>query len=126
MVHCLANLCCSKNTAQDQAVAAVNVGEPWSVSESVSYPYARTTQHNVGDIVCSGRENGKKSRKTGISETIIFNDGFCASIGLLFSLFRIRTFTAPCHYSLRKCRFIIQMSLHSSQSLFDNLCRSHL
>ncbi|XP_067023513.1 uncharacterized protein [Acropora muricata] len=76
MVQCLSNLCCSKNTAQDQAVAAVNLGEQGacSVSESVSYPDATTIQHIVGDAVSSGRENGKKSRKPGISEAIILND----------------------------------------------------
>ena len=60
MVQCLANLCCSKNTVQDHAVAAVNLGEqgPCSVSESVSNPDATTTEHTVGDVVCSGRENG--------------------------------------------------------------------
>ena len=90
MVQCLANLCCFKNTAQDQAVAAVNLGEqgPSSVSESVSYPDATTTQHIVGDAVSSGRENGKKSRELRVSETIILSDGSCASIVLLFSLFR--------------------------------------
>ena len=128
MVQCLANLCCSKNTAQDQAVAAVNMGEqgPSSVSESVSYPDATTIQHIVSDAVSSGGENGKRSRKPRISETIILNDCLCAIITLLFSLFRMKTFTAACHYSFKKCRLIIQMSLHSSQSLFDNLCRSHL
>ena len=99
MVRCLANLCCSKNTAQDQAVAAVNLDEqgPSSVSESVSYPYATTMQHIVGDTVSSGRENGKNPRELRISETIILNEALCASIALLFSLFRIETFTAPCH-----------------------------
>ena len=60
------------STTSDQA-AAVNVGEqgPSSVSESVSYPDATTIQHIVGDAVSSGRENGKKSRKAGVSETII-------------------------------------------------------
>ena len=68
-------------TAPDQA-AAVNLGEqgPSSVSESVSYPDATTIQHIVSDTVSSGRENGKKSRKARISETIILNDGSCASI----------------------------------------------
>ena len=104
MVQCLANLCCSKNTAQDQAVAAVNLGEqgPCSVSESVSCPDTTTIQYIVGDEVTSGGENGKRSRKPRISETIILNDGSFASITLLFSLFRIKTFTAPCHYSLKK------------------------
>ena len=61
------------STAPDQAVAAVNLGEqgPSSVSESVSYPDATTIQHIVSDTVSSGRENGKKSRKARISETII-------------------------------------------------------
>ena len=105
MVQCLANLCCSKITAQDQAVAADNLGEqgPSSVSESVSNPDATTIQHIVGDAVSSGRENGKKSRKPRISETIILNDGLCASITLLFSLFRIKSFTTPRHYSFKKC-----------------------
>ena len=69
MVQCLANLCCSKNTAQDQAVAADNLGEqgPCSVSESVSYPHAITTQHIVGDEGSSRRENGKRSRRPRIS-----------------------------------------------------------
>ena len=61
------------STAPHQAVAAVNLGEqgPSSVSESVSYPDATTIQHIVGDVVSPGRENGKKSRKAIISETII-------------------------------------------------------
>ena len=86
----------------DQAVAAGNLGEqrPSSVSEAVSHPDATTIeQHIVGDVVSSGRENGKNSRKPRISETIILNDGSCASTTLLFSLYRIKTFTAPCHYS---------------------------
>ena len=93
------------STAPDQAVAAVNLGEqgPSSVSESVSYPDATTIPHIVSDAVSSGRENGKKSRKARISETIILNDGSCASITLLFSLYRIKTFIAPCHYSFKKC-----------------------
>ena len=75
-------------TAPDQAVEAVNLGEqgPSSLSESVSYPVVRTIQHIVGDAVSQGRENGKKARKPIISETIILNDGSCASITLLFSL----------------------------------------
>ena len=61
------------STAPDQAVEAVNFGEqrPSSVSESVSYPGVRTIQHIVGDAVSKGRENGKKSMKPRISETII-------------------------------------------------------
>ena len=88
------------STAQDQAVAAVNLGEqgPSSISEAVSHPDATTIQqHIVGDVLSSGRENGKKSRKPRISETIILNDGSCASITLRFSLHIIKTFTAPCH-----------------------------
>ena len=82
--------------APDQAVAAVNLGEqgPSSVSESVTYPDATTIQHIEGDVVSSGRENGKKSRKPRFSETIILNDGSCASITLLLSLYRIKTLTA--------------------------------
>ena len=59
--------------APDQAVAAVNLGEqgPSSVSESVSYPDVTTIQYIVSDTVSSGRENGKKSRKPIISETIV-------------------------------------------------------
>ena len=59
-------------TAPDQAAAA-NLAEqgPSSVSESVSYPDATTVQHILSDTVNSGRENGKKSRKPRISETII-------------------------------------------------------
>ena len=50
----------------DEAVAAVNLGGQGSgsVSEAVFHP-DRTTmrQQIVGDVVTSGRENGKKSRK---------------------------------------------------------------
>ena len=94
------------STAPDQAVATVNWGEqgPSSISEAVSHPDATTIQqHIVGDVVSSGRENGKKSWKPRISENIILYGGSCASITLLFSLYRIKTFTAPCHYSFRKC-----------------------
>ena len=76
----------------DQAVAAVNLGEkgPSSISEAVFHPDLTTMQqHTVGDVVSSGRENGKKSRKPIISESIILNDGSCASITLLFSLYRL-------------------------------------
>ena len=61
------------STAPHQAVAAVNLGEqgPSSVSESVSHPDVISIQHIVGDAVSSGRENGKKSRKARILETII-------------------------------------------------------
>ena len=59
----------------------------------------------MGDVVSSGREKyyGEKSRKPRISESIILNDGSCASITLLFSLYRIKTFSALCHYSVKKC-----------------------
>ena len=89
--------------APDQADAAVNLGEqgPSLVSESVSCPDATTIQRIVGDAVSQGSENGKKSREPRISETIILNDGLCASITWLISLYRIKTFTAPYHYSLR-------------------------
>ena len=85
----------------DQAVGTVNLAEqgPSSISEAVSHADATTIQqHLVCDVVSSGRENGKKSRKPRISETIILNDGSCASITLLFSLYRMKTFTAPRHY----------------------------
>ena len=93
------------STAPSEADAAVNLGEqgPSSVSESVSYPYATTMHHIVGDAVSTGRENGKKSREPRISETIMLNDSSCASITLLFFLYRIKTLTAPCHYSFKKC-----------------------
>ena len=96
---------CLTSTVPDQAVAAVNLGEqgPCSVSESVSYPDATTIQPIVGDAVSSGRENGKKSREPRTSETIILNNSSCASITLLFSLYIIKNFTAPCHYSFKKC-----------------------
>ena len=61
----------------DQAVAAVNLGEkgPSSLSEAVFHPNLRTIQQQiVGDVVSSGRENGKKSRKPRILESIILND----------------------------------------------------
>ena len=49
--------------ASDSAVAVVNSGEqgPGSNSEI------------VGDVVSSGRENGKKARKPRISESVIMN-----------------------------------------------------
>ena len=90
----------------DQAVAAVNFGAqgPSSVSEAV-FPPGLTTiqQHIVGDVVISGRENGKTSRKPRISESIILNDVLGATITLLFSLNRLKTFTAECHCSFKKC-----------------------
>ena len=80
-------------TATDQAVVAVNAGEqgPNSISEAVFHSDVSTVQqHIVGDVVSSGRENGKKSRKPRISEFIILNDDSCASITLLF-LFPVQT-----------------------------------
>ena len=92
--------------APDQAVGTVNVSEqvPSSISEAVSHADATTIQqHVVGDVMSSGWENGKKSRKPTISESIILNDGSCASTTLLFSSYRIKFFRAPCHYSFKKC-----------------------
>ena len=80
------------STAPDQAVAAVNLGEqgPSSISEAVFHPDLTTMQqHIVGDVVISGRENGEKSRKPRISESVILNDGSFASITLLFSPYRL-------------------------------------
>ena len=96
---------CLISKSPDQAVAAVNLREqrPISVLASVSYPEATTIQLIVGDAVSSGRGNGKKSREARTSETIVLNDSSCASITLLFSLYRVKTFTAPCHYSFMKC-----------------------
>ena len=81
------------STAPDQAVnAAANHGEqgPSSISEAVSHPDATIQQHIVGDVMSSGRENGKKSRKPRISETITLNDGSCASITLLFTFTELK------------------------------------
>ena len=50
----------------DEALSAVNLGGqgPSSVSEAVLHPDRTTIQQQiVGDVVRSGRENGKKSRK---------------------------------------------------------------
>ena len=71
----------------DQAVAAVNLGEqgPSSISEAVFHPDLMIQQHAVGDVVISARENGKKSRKLRISQSITLKDGSCASIRLLIS-----------------------------------------
>ena len=71
----------------DQAVAAVNLGEqaPNSISEAVFHPDLTTIQqHIVGDVVSSGRENGKKSRKPRMSESMMLNDGSCGCITVLF------------------------------------------
>ena len=65
------------STVPDQAVAAVNLGEqgPSSISDEVFHPDLTTIQqHIVGDVVSSGRENGKKSRKPKVSQSIILND----------------------------------------------------
>ena len=47
----------------DQALTAVNLGEqgPSSISEAVVHPdlTAAVQEHIVGDVVSSGRENGK-------------------------------------------------------------------
>ena len=76
---------CLISKSPDQAVAAVNLRKqrPSSVLASVSYPEATTIQLIVGDAVSSGRGNGKKSREPRTSETIILNDGSCASITVL-------------------------------------------
>ena len=50
----------------DEVVAAVNLGGQGSgsVSEAVFHPDLTTVQQQiVGDVVTSGRANGKKSRK---------------------------------------------------------------
>ena len=54
----------------DQAVATVNLGEQGrsSISEAVLHPDLMIQQHIVGDVVSSGRENGKKSGKPRIAE----------------------------------------------------------
>ena len=60
-------------TAPDQAVVAVNSGEqgPSSISEAAFHPHLTTVpQRIVGDLVSPGRENGKKSRKLRISESL--------------------------------------------------------
>ena len=89
----LGSLVTETTTPTDQAVVAVNAGEqgPNSISEAVFHSdVSKVQQHIVGDVVSSGRENGKKSRKPRISEFIILNDGSCASITLLF-LFPVQT-----------------------------------
>ena len=103
------------STAPDQAVAGVNLGEqgPSSVLESVSYPAVRVMQHIVSDAVSRSRENGKKSREPRISEIIILNDGSCACIILLFSQYRIKTFTTPCHYFFKIAVSIPAFTLQS-------------
>ena len=57
----------------DEAVAAVNLGgqEASSISKAVFHPdLTRIQQQIVGDVVSSGRANGKKSRKPRISEPL--------------------------------------------------------
>ena len=88
----------------DQAVAAVNLGEqgPSSISEAVFHPNLTTVQqHIVGDVVSSGRENGKKSRKPRISESIILSDGFMRKH--YFTVFPVQTFIAQYYNSFKKC-----------------------
>ena len=71
----------------DQAAAAVNLGEqgPSSISEAPFHLDVTTFQQQiVGDVLSSGRENGKKSRKPRISESITLNDSSRASTTLLF------------------------------------------
>ena len=87
----------------DQAVAAVNLGEqgPSSISEVVVRPDQTTVvqQHIVGDLVSSGRENGKRSKKPRISEFMILNDVSNASITFNYvnSPYRLKTLTAQCY-----------------------------
>ena len=74
------------STAPGQGVVAVNLGQqgPSSISEAAFHPDLTTMQrHIVGDVVGSGRENGKKSRKPRISEFIILNGGSCARVTLI-------------------------------------------
>ena len=55
----------------EEAVAEVNLGGSGSVSEAVFHPDLTTIRQKiVGDVVTSGRENGKKSRKPRISERL--------------------------------------------------------
>ena len=72
----------------DQAVAVVYLGEQGhsSILEAVVHPDLPTVvqQHIVGDVVSSGRENGKRSWKPRILESMTLNDGSCASITLLY------------------------------------------
>ena len=74
--------------APGEAVAVINLGEqgPGSNSEVVKFlrDPTKIQQCPVGDVVSSGRENGKKARKPRISESVILNDGLCTSITLLF------------------------------------------
>ena len=66
------------STAPDEAVVAVNLGEqgPRSISEAVLHPDVTTSQQLLaGDLLTSGRRNGKKSKKARISESILRNDG---------------------------------------------------
>ena len=42
----------------------------------------------------------------------LLNDGSCASITLLFSLYSIKTFTAPCHYSFKKRKMQSMQSMY--------------
>ena len=63
------------STVPDESLSAVNLqlgGQgPGSVSEAVLHPDLTTIQQQiVGDVVSSGRENGKKSRKPRISERL--------------------------------------------------------
>ena len=87
----------------DQAVAAVNLGEqgPSSISEAVVHPDQATDivqQHIVGDVVSSGRENGKKSRKPCKNLRIHDIDRMMVHVQALLycvnSLYRLKTLTA--------------------------------
>ena len=75
-------------TLPDEAVAAVNLRAQGSgsVSEAVFHPDLTTVrQQIVGDVVTSGREDGKNYvKETKNFRTIVLNDGSRGSISLLF------------------------------------------
>ena len=104
------------STAPDQAVnAAANHGEqgPSSISEAVFHPDPTAIQqHIVGDVVSSGRENGKKSRKPRISETITLNDGSCASITLLFTCTELKLSQLHVTTPLRNAVNVAELASH--------------
>ena len=91
----------------DQAVAVVYLGEQGhsSILEAVVHPDLPTVvqQHIVGDVVSSGRENGKRSWKPRISESMTLNDVhvqallYCAN-----PLYLVKALTAQSHYSFKK------------------------
>ena len=101
----LGSLMTETTTAADQAVVAVHAGEqgPNSISEAVFHPCLTTMQqHILVDVVSSGREKGKKSRKPRILKSL-----YLMTKALLYcvnSLYRLKTFTAQYHFSfIKKC-----------------------